>query len=323
MNTTEAAVISETEVREIQIFASQVLAQVEQAVEGKSAAIMRTILTLLAGGHLLIEDVPGTGKTLLAKSLAAALGLNVNRVQFTPDLLPGDITGTSVFNQASRDFEFKAGAVFTNLLLADEINRASAKTQSALLEAMEERKITVDAKTYALPDPFMVLATSNPVEMDGTFDLPEAQRDRFMVRISMGYPDPQAEVRMLANHAAGASFTQLSPVATDQQLRNIIAAVQRVHVSTAVMNYVVQLANATRNHAAFTLGVSPRAVVHAVKVAKAHAALQGRNHVLPQDVQAVLLDVWAHRLHLKVFDADASSPKNVLQDILAKTQVLG
>ncbi|MDO5644481.1 MAG: MoxR family ATPase [Dermabacter sp.] len=311
------------DVERVQDLAIGLVQAVETVIEGKSEAVRLTVLTLLAGGHLLIEDVPGTGKTLLAKTLAASLGAQSQRVQFTPDLLPSDITGASVFNQATREFDFRPGAVFTNVLLADEINRASPKTQSALLEAMEEHAVSVDGTTHALAHPFMVIATSNPVEMDGTYDLPEAQRDRFLVKLSMGYPSASAEVRMLAAQSGASDATHVDPVTSPHLVTAAMAAVRTVHTSPSILEYVVSLARATRESPALRLGVSPRATVHALRVAKAHAIVQGRGHVLPSDVQAVLAHVWAHRIHLSPRAAAAGATDvAVLAAIMESTPVL-
>lgn len=296
----------------------------DSVIEGKPDAVALTIMTLLAGGHLLIEDVPGTGKTLLAKSLARAVGATSSRVQFTPDLLPSDITGASIFHQGTREFEFRPGAVFTNVLLADEINRASSKTQSALLEAMEERAVTVDGKTHALQDPFMVIATSNPVEMDGTYDLPEAQRDRFLVTMSMGYPSASAEVRMLAAQTGHGQASRARTVTDVNTVRAAIAAVGHVHASHDAFEYTVALARATRARSELTLGVSPRASVHLIRVAKAHAAMQGRDHVLPRDIQFVLPHVWGHRVHLTpAAVASGVTTAQVLRSVVDTTPVTG
>ncbi|UYG17264.1 MoxR family ATPase [Brachybacterium huguangmaarense] len=278
--------------------------EVATVVEGKREAIELTVLVLLAGGHLLVEDVPGVGKTILAKSLAAALGAGRRRIQFTPDLLPGDITGASIFNQVTRDFEFRPGAVFTNVLLADEINRASPKTQSALLEAMEERQVTVDGATYGLEEPFMVIATANPVEMEGTYRLPEAQRDRFTAQISLGYPVPDAEARMLAHQGgpvrpgAREIVDEITAVTEPATIASAIQAVRTLHADPSLFDYVVRLARATREHPRIALGASPRAGVHLVRAAKAHAVADGRTWLQPEDVRAVIDPVWRHRLHL-------------------------
>ena len=296
--------LSETEVREIAAEADEVIAEIATLVEGKDEVARIAVLVLLAGGHLLIEDIPGVGKTMLAKSLAAALGAERHRIQFTPDLLPGDVTGASVFNQATAEFEFRPGAVFTQILLADEINRASPKTQSALLEAMEERQVSVDGTTYPLAEPFMVVATANPVEMEGTYRLPEAQRDRFLAQTTMGYPVPSAEARMLAaqagpvpegEHDLLASVTERT---TPERIAAHVGAVRSVYASPTILDYVVRLAAATRSHPQVTLGASPRAAVHLVRAAKANAALGGRIFVTPQDIADVIMPVWRHRMHL-------------------------
>lgn len=269
---------------------------VESVIEGKPEAIRLSLTVLLAEGHLLIEDVPGVGKTMLAKALAASIDCSVRRIQFTPDLLPSDITGVSVFDQQRKDFEFKPGAVFAQIVLGDEINRASPKTQSALLESMEERQVTVDGSSYDLPCPFMVIATQNPLEMEGTYPLPEAQRDRFMARISVGYPSPEAELKMLDVHGAVSPLDDLRPVAHAHEIAKLVEAVRMVHVADVVRRYAVDLVGATRDHPDLRLGASPRATLHLLRAARAAAALAGRNFVLPDDVQELLVPVLAHRL---------------------------
>jgi len=279
----------------LQVSAS-LAAAMNSVIEGKQAVVRTAITVLLAEGHLLIEDVPGVGKTLLAKTLARTIDCRVRRVQFTPDLLPSDITGVSVFNQDVRDFEFRPGAIFANVVVGDEINRASPKTQSALLESMEEAQVTVDGTTYALPRPFIVMATQNPIEMEGTYPLPEAQRDRFMARISMGYPSARAELDMLDLHGGVSPLEALQPVTDAATVSAMVRAVREVHASPSVRQYLVDLAHATRSSSALRLGASPRATIHLLRASRAHAALAGRDHVLPDDVQQVAVAVLAHRL---------------------------
>ena len=269
---------------------------IERVIEGKRDVIRTALTVLLAEGHLLIEDVPGVGKTMLSKSLARSIDSSVRRIQFTPDLLPSDVTGVSVFNQNTREFEFRPGGVFANIVVGDEINRASPKTQSALLECMEERQVTVDNTTYQLDTPFMVIATQNPIEMEGTYALPEAQRDRFMARVSVGYPVEAAEIAMLNSHTGANPLDDLEPVADAVEIRKLIGIVNDVYVSEAVQRYSVALTSATRRSHELTLGASPRSTLHLVRAAKARAAIKGRDYVLPDDVRTLAQSVLAHRL---------------------------
>ncbi len=300
----------------------QIRQSVEQVIDGKPDVVRLAVTVLVAEGHLLLEDVPGVGKTMLAKALARSIGCSVRRIQFTPDLLPSDITGVSVYSQERGDFEFKPGAVFANVVVGDEINRASPKTQSALLECMEERHVTVDGTTYRLQPPFIVIATQNPIEMEGTYPLPEAQRDRFMARLSMGYPSGAAELEMLDRHGEHDPLASLVPVCDADTIRGLIATARTVYAADAVKEYVVALVRATRSTPDLRLGASPRAALHLLRAAKAHAVIEGRNHVLPDDVQALALSVLAHRV-LPSTDATIGQrrPEDVLAALLAQVPV--
>jgi len=291
---------------------------IETVIEGKPEVAKLAIVVMLSEGHLLIEDVPGVGKTMLAKALARSIDCSVRRVQFTPDLLPSDVTGVSVFNQDTRQFEFRPGGVFANIVVGDEINRASPKTQSALLECMEERQVTVDGTTYHLETPFMVVATQNPIEMEGTYTLPEAQRDRFMARVSMGYPVEAAEIAMLDSHTRSNPLEDLEPVTDAGEIRKLIDIVGQVYVSEAVQRYAVAITTATRKSPELMLGASPRATLHLVRAAKATAAMSGRDYVIPDDVQDLAVQVLSHRM-LTTVEASMSgrTPEAALRQIVA------
>jgi MoxR-like ATPase len=300
----------------------RILDEINTVIDGKSEAAKLALTVLLAQGHLLLEDVPGVGKTLLAKTLARTIDCTVSRIQFTPDLLPSDVTGVSIYNQSSRLFEFRPGAVFANIVIGDEINRASAKTQSALLECMEEHQVTVDGHSYKLDEPFMVVATQNPIEMEGTYPLPEAQRDRFMARISMGYPDKDSEIEMLETHQATSPLAKVSAVVTAADVAAMIAAVQQVYVSQAVKEYTVSVGRATRESPLLRLGASPRSMLQLLRAAKATAALDGRDFVLPDDVVNVAESVLAHRIILDRKAASAGeTPHSVIRGILNRLPV--
>jgi MoxR-like ATPase len=301
------------------------LGNVERVIQGKREQVHLALVCLMAEGHLLIEDVPGVGKTSLAKAIAASIGGACHRIQFTPDLLPSDVTGVSVWNRAADEFQFRPGGIFANVLLADEINRASPKTQSALLEAMEERQVTVDAHTYRLPRPFMVIATQNPIELEGTYPLPEAQLDRFLMRVPMGYPGRDAEAAILESQGEpAASVDSLTPVATAIDVADAASLVSTVHVSPDVRDYVLDIVAASRRHPDLVLGASPRGSLALQRTARALAASFGRDYVMPDDVKRVVPAVLEHRL-LVAPDAQLRgvSANDVVRSILASVPVPG
>jgi MoxR-like ATPase len=307
---------------EVHATAQRIAANVERVLVGKPDVVRIALVTLLAEGHLLVEDVPGVGKTSLAKALARSIDCTVSRLQFTPDLLPSDVTGVSIFNRQTTGFEFRPGPVFANIVVGDEINRASPKTQSALLECMEEHQVTVDGKTYRLESPFMVIATQNPIEMEGTYALPEAQRDRFTARVSIGYPDPAAELAMVDEHAGHDPLTTLQPVSDADQVRSLVEAVRTVHMAPEIRRYAVELVSATRRLPEIRLGGSPRSTLHLVRAARAQAALSGRDFVVPDDMHSVAVPVLAHRLVLTA-EAQAArrSPADMIRGLLQRVPV--
>ena len=295
--------------------AQALISEVEKVVIGKHNEIVLLVTAMLAGGHVLIEDVPGTGKTTLAAALARAAGLDFNRAQFTPDVMASDITGFNVYNRQKEQFEFREGLVMTNVLLADEINRASPKTQSALLEAMEEAKVTVDGVTYKVPDPFMVIATQNPTGYVGTYPLPEAQLDRFAVRLSMGYPTEEEEVNIISNRKTVNPLEKVNAVTNVDMIREIRAATKEVTLEDEICRYIVKLIHATRKSSKLSLGASPRASLLLMKLSQAYAFLRGRDYVLPEDIAFVFTPGIAHRI---VLSQEARLNRETQTDILAE-----
>lgn len=306
---------------EVGEFAARVGANIARAVTAPAAVLDQLLVALLASGHVLIEDYPGVGKTALARALAASLGCECSRIQCTADLLPSDITGANIFNQASGRFEFRPGPVFANLVFVDEVNRAPAKTQSGLLECMQERRVTVDGATHELAQPFMVIATENPIDYEGTYPLPEAQLDRFMLRVTLGYPEPAAEAAMLAEHAARDRVLELAAVSDVEEVIEAQRAASAVHAGEAVCRYIVSLAAHTRGDRRAEIGASPRAGLMLLRAAMARAAMQGRDHVLPDDVQELAVPVLAHRLLLAPGTGEAERPA-LVYDALGRVPAL-
>jgi len=309
---------------EIQSLAERLVSNVEHVIVGKHDSVTMTVTGLLCQGHILIEDVPGTGKTMLAKSLAKSIGCTFNRIQFTPDMLPSDVTGVSIFNQKTNEFEFRPGPIMAQIVLTDEINRATPKTQAALLEAMEERQLTVDGVTHMLPQPFLVLATQNPIEYEGTFPLPEAQMDRFLMRINIGYPSNSDEVRMLKSQQLVHPIVDLAQVIGVDELLAAQQAIKEVTVSPEIERYIVDLVDATRTHAEVYLGASPRGSLALYRTAQARAAIEGRSYVLPDDIKKLAVPTLAHRLIVgsaaRIREVDA---RDIVDELLERLPVPG
>jgi MoxR-like ATPase len=302
--------------------ASELAANMAGAVRGKPEVIRLALVGLFAEGHLLLEDVPGVGKTLLARAMAASVDATWHRIQFTPDLLPSDVTGVTIFNQGTRQFEFHPGPVFANIVLADEINRASPKTQAALLEVMEEQQVTVDSTTYPVARPFLVMATQNPIDMDGTYALPEAQLDRFLLRTSIGYPDHRAEMEILMARDGGSPVSHLRPVLSLAEVQRMVAVVHAIHAGEAVVDYIVRLVRATRDHPEVRLPVSPRGSVSLLRAARAVAASAGRSFVTPEDIKGLVVPVLAHRLILTPeAELAGRTPEDLLMQLTATVAV--
>ena len=309
---------------EVKEFSERLITNIEKVIVGKRSTVELAVISLLCQGHLLIEDVPGVGKTMLARSLARSLGCSFSRIQFTPDMLPSDVTGVSIFNQVSREFEFRAGPVMSQIVLADEINRATPKTQAALLESMEEHQVTVDGVTHNLPRPFMVLATQNPIEYEGTFPLPEAQVDRFLMRIRLGYPSKDDEIRVLERQQFQHPFQELEQIVEVKELTEMQEAVKSIYVSPPVKQYIVDLTNQTRAHNEVYLGASPRGSLALYRTGQALASMQGRDYVLPDDIKSLAVSTLAHRVILgpgaRLRDLSA---QQVVEEILNTVPVPG
>ena len=308
--------------KNVQESAERVVANVERVIVGKHAEVRMALVALLCEGHILIEDVPGVGKTMLAKAISRSIGCSFRRIQFTPDLLPSDVTGLSIFNQKDQEFEFRPGPIFAQVVLADEINRATPKTQSSLLECMEERQATIDGQSYPMPSPFLVIATQNPIEYEGTFALPEAQLDRFMLRLRMGYPKAMEEIVILDEQKRMHPIEDIRQVLSLEELRQMQTAVKEVYVDQAVAEYIVRLSTATREHPDVYLGASPRGSINLYRAGQALAALEGRDYVIPDDVKQLGVAVLAHRLIVK---SQASlreiDPDGIVREILGQVAV--
>lgn len=313
---------SSVDFKEVQSRISQVIDEVETVIIGKRHTITLVLTAIMSNGHILIEDVPGVGKTTLAKSLAKVLGCTFKRIQFTPDLLPADVTGTSVFNQKTTEFEFRRGPIFAQFVLADEINRATPKTQSSLLECMEERQVTVDGFTYPLPNPFCVIATENTVEYHGTYPLPEAQLDRFMIRLSVGYPGRAEESQILDSQVVEHPITNLRTILSADEVLDLQQAVKAVYLEPSLRDYIVEITTATRKHPMVSLGASPRASLNLSNASRALAAISGRDYVLPDDVKELAVPLIAHRLVLKPETRVRSiTAADVVQEIISTVAV--
>ncbi|GER86665.1 ATPase [Dictyobacter vulcani] len=300
----------------------RVIGNVERVIVGKAEPVAFSLIAVICHGHILIEDVPGVGKTVLTKSIARSIGCSFKRIQFTPDLLPSDVTGVSIYNQKNGNFEFRPGPIMSQIVLADEVNRATPKTQSALLEAMEEAQITVDGVTYRLPQPFMVMATQNPIEYEGTFPLPEAQLDRFMMSIQLGYPKPEDEINILDSHQHHHPLEDLAQIMTAEELVLIQQQVRSIHVDPSIREYIVAIANATRKHAQIYLGVSPRGSLALFRAAQALAAIRGRGYVIPDDVKLLAKPTLAHRIIVTPAARVRSvTSANLLDEILKEVPV--
>jgi len=308
----------------IQESGEKVIANVERVIVGKHHEVRLALVALLCRGHLLIEDVPGTGKTMLAKAISRSLGCSFRRIQFTPDLLPSDVTGLSIYNQKTQEFEFRPGPIMAQVVLADEINRATPKTQSSLLECMEERQATIDGTTYPMPDPFLVIATMNPIEYEGTFALPEAQLDRFLLRIRMGYPQPIEEIVILDEQKRAHPLDELEVVCEVDELRELQAAVREIYVDSSLSEYIVRLVNGTRTHPDVYLGASPRGSLALYRAGQALAALLGRDYVIPDDIKSLAEPALAHRLIIKTSSTIHDiQPGHVVRELLDSTPVEG
>jgi len=309
---------------DIQNFGNRLMENLEKVMVGKRQTVEFVTIGLLCQGHILIEDVPGVGKTVLARSLALSLGCSFNRLQFTPDMLPSDVTGVSIYNQAKGEFEFRPGPILSQVVLVDEINRATPKTQAALLEAMEERQITVDGKTHKAPSPFMVLATQNPIEYEGTFPLPEAQLDRFLVRVRLGYPNPSDEIEILERQQLRHPIEELKPVIKSKEILDAMGAIKMVFVSDAVKKYIIELVTQTRENADIYLGASPRGSLALFRTGQALAALRGRSYVLPDDIKMLAVPVLAHRIIVSpAARLRELSAERIIDEILGRVAVPG